>query len=57
MFDGSRSFIDNLKWYGDLVGVSGANGFGNFDSEEMRDALSQSEAFKEDPSIGPRHMI
>ena len=49
--DREYKFSDNLNLYGSLVGVSGANWFGNFDPKQMHDALSKSKAFEEDPGI------
>jgi hypothetical protein len=39
---------DNVNLYGSLVGITGSNCFGNFDSQVILDALSKSKVFTHD---------
>jgi len=45
-------YSDNLSLYRVLVGVTGANRFGDFDPKEMYDALLKSNVFVKDEDIG-----
>lgn len=47
-FDQECTANDNVNLYGSLVGVTGSNCFGNFDSQAMRSALSKSKAYADE---------
>jgi len=48
-FDPEYTASDNLSQCGILIGITGINRFGNFDSEKMYNALLKSKVFAEDP--------
>lgn len=50
--DQEYAISDNFNLYKILVGVSGTNGFGNFDPKEMYNALLESKVFIDDADIG-----
>jgi hypothetical protein len=47
-FDQECTTNDNVNLYGSLVGVTGSNCFGNFDSQAMRSALSKSKVYADE---------
>jgi len=44
-FDPKYTARDNTNMIGSLVGITGSNGFGDFDSQAMLNALSNSQVF------------
>ena len=44
-FDQGYTSSENLSLYGSLIGVTGTNPFGDFDAEDMHNALLQSRIF------------
>ncbi len=50
--DQEYTISDNFNLYKILVGVTGTNWFGNFDPNEMCNALLKSKVFIDDADIG-----
>jgi len=50
-FDQEHTTSDNTRLCGLLIGITGTNRFGNFDSKQMHDALLKSKIFADDPDI------
>ena len=56
-FNQEYSSNDNFNLYKSLVGVNGTNWFGNFDPNEMYNALLNSKVFTKDTDFGALNIV